>query len=165
MAIPALIGGLGALGAGALGMWSTAKANQANREMVQKQMDFQRMMSSTAYQRAMQDMRKAGLNPILAYSQGGATTPTGSTAKIEPEVAHGVSSAMQAARLQSEVRQIQAQTELVKTQDVLQKLQLPEAQARAALFGNFGSLAKGVQILSHPIEALVALLTRLILRR
>ena len=46
---------------------------------------------------------------------------------------------MQAARLQSEVRQIQAQTELTKTQEVLQKLQLPEAQARAALFGNLGS--------------------------
>ena len=58
MAIPALIGGLGALGAGALGTWSTAKANQANRDMAQKQMDFQRMMSSTAYQRAMQDMKK-----------------------------------------------------------------------------------------------------------
>lgn len=51
-----------------------------NAEQAQLNRDFQERMSSTSYQRAVKDLMNAGLNPILAFSHGGASTPSGSSA-------------------------------------------------------------------------------------
>lgn len=44
--------------------------------------EWSEKMSNTAYQRAVADMKAAGLNPILAYMNGGASTPSATTATI-----------------------------------------------------------------------------------
>lgn len=83
------------------GLFSSAGAeNETNRQFnsaqaalnrdfqsqeAQIQRDWYEAMSNSAYSRAMADMQSAGINPILAYQQGGAASsgtglPSGSAA-------------------------------------------------------------------------------------
>ena len=58
-------------------IYSAKSQNIAAGQRADRAMAFSEEMSSTAYQRAMIDMHKAGLNPILAYQKGGASSPAG----------------------------------------------------------------------------------------
>lgn len=55
-------------------------SQQFNSAQAAESRTWQEQMSNTQYQRAIGDMQAAGINPMLAVSQGGAGTPSGATA-------------------------------------------------------------------------------------
>lgn len=85
-AIPLAVAGAQIVG-GMIGNEQNARnidqANKDNKWLAQEQMQFQERMSNSAYQRAMADMKQAGLNPMLAYQQGGASSPAGTSATMQ----------------------------------------------------------------------------------
>ena len=82
----------------------------------------------------MADMKSAGLNPMLAFKQGGASTPVGSVATMGNVGAAGVQGALGAAQTNSAM----ASAQLSKSQAVLSDLnahikrlgEIPEAEVK-----------------------------------
>jgi len=81
--------GIGSAIGGLFGYKGQKDTNVASAQQAQNQMDFQRQMSNTAVQRRMADLKKAGINPILAGSKE-ASSPAGAMAPVGNKAEAGI---------------------------------------------------------------------------
>lgn len=125
-------GGWGAVIGGAAGLIGGSLTNEANRREARRNRQFQAGMSNTSYQRAVADMRAAGLNPMLAYGQGGASTPSGAQATFENAAEGVIDNAKTSMMMKAELEKIKSDTDLdresILTQRALQDVHRANAK-------------------------------------
>lgn len=138
---------IGSIAGGLIGSSSAKKANKAAAREAELNREFQREMAQNAHQYEVEDLRKAGLNPILSAGGSGASASGGAgNAAVLNEgdsIATGVSTALQAAIAKANIQNIKADTQQkaantqlankqIDTQDTVQALNLAGAQSAAA---------------------------------
>lgn len=151
---------IGSLGSAAIGgglsFLGQSSANSANQSMAREQMDFQERMANTSYQRAVKDLEAAGLNPMMAYGNMGASSPSGALGVGSQNALSGLGQAVsesgsryiEIARKHAEIdnlqesnKQIQANT--AATEAVADKTRQDTKTSATAELVNLGQL--GVQ--------------------
>jgi len=122
----------------------TQDTNAANREIAQQNNAWSAEQFASRYQTSVKDMQAAGLNPMLAYSQGGGSPPTAQQVQFQNPMASAQQAFHQGAerdvmkqnieKSKQDVTQSEEQIRNLKAQNLLieQQANLASSQARVA---------------------------------
>lgn len=124
----------GNLLSGGLSLLSTASANKANKDQWKKQVEFAIHMAKNAHQYEVQDLRKAGLNPILSATGGnGATAQVPAAAPQKSfDVPDFGSSFVNALNSAAALKNIEIQQEAVDSQKAVNAAQVHKIYSEKA---------------------------------
>lgn len=105
MVWPAIIGAAATIGSAMYSASAAAGANKQSRKFAREQREWDLNVANTAHQREIEDLRAAGLNPILSGTGGpGSASPNAAGAQTfvgeTPDVAGAISSGLAAKRAQ-----------------------------------------------------------------
>lgn len=119
---------------GGLSLLGGLFGNSARRKEAAKDRAFQLEMAKNAHQYEVEDLRKAGLNPILSGTGGpGARASGGSRADQSDPLTPAINSALSAQRMQQELDNLKAVEQNTKMDTALKSTQINSVQAEAPL--------------------------------
>lgn len=116
-------GAVGGLFNSALGWYGQKESNRINKHIASDTREWQTQMDNTKWQRQVEDMKLAGINPMLAVNQGVGGIPPGSQATVQNELGNVGASAIEASRAAAELRNLNESTQKIRS-DTKLNLQL-----------------------------------------
>lgn len=116
-----------------LGQEAAHKANRTNILLARENRDWMTEMSNTAVQRHMNDLAKAGVNPLIGFTGNSqASTPTSQPARVEPTYRSGSPARVSDTLLAlSTAKELDARARLTNAQAEIEESKVPHSAAMA----------------------------------